>query len=292
MRARRSCSRRLPDAQPDQADIARKALSEAHRRRPNGPCAAACRERSRPPSCRPTRGCCWSRTRCSGAMPIARCRGSTASGDNGDLIVPDAADQGMGLRPSVAMPTGALATHRPDSGQQPARLRCGARSSALILLKFRRTAEAEPFARQRDRRSGRARNSPAACTRRRVPCCRRPGARAGRWSRAWARRPARRGSGSCAGKRAGEAIDKPPEALSEVLTAFAADLARVQRVCAAGRPGPGRALRRSAEQQRDDAAGAPARRAGAHRRSARAAAGDPADDALIAASPRRPGRAS
>jgi tetratricopeptide (TPR) repeat protein len=99
---------------------------------------------------------------------------------------------------------------------------------ALILLKFRRTAEAEPFARRAIGAAGTREN--------RVRLALADGfLAAGDRDRALAMIE---GMGSeaavarqrvLAGKLSGQAIDTPLEAYSEVLTAFSGDLARMQR---------------------------------------------------------------
>jgi len=99
---------------------------------------------------------------------------------------------------------------------------------ALILLKFRRTAEAEPFARQGIATAG--------TRERRLRLALADGfLAAGDRARAAAMVQDMPGDSSPArqrilsGKPNGEAIDTAPKALSEVLTVFSADLARLQR---------------------------------------------------------------
>ncbi len=103
-----------------------------------------------------------------------------------------------------------------------------AEQRALILLKFRRTADAEPFARRAVATSGSREN--------RLRLAYADGfLEAGDKTRALAMLD---GMGTdmpgarqrvLAGKLSGQAIDKPAEALSEALVAFAGDLARLQR---------------------------------------------------------------
>ena len=103
-----------------------------------------------------------------------------------------------------------------------------AEQRALILLKFRRTADAEPFARRAVATSGSREN--------RLRLAFADGfLEAGDKTRALAMLD---GMGTdmpvarqrvLAGKLSGQAIDKPVEALSEALVAFAGDLARLQR---------------------------------------------------------------
>ena len=116
---------------------------------------------------------------------------------------------------------------RPDPGRQPARP-AAAEERALILLKFRRTAEAEPFARRaigsaggrEDRlRLAFADGFLAAGDRARALMM-----LDGMSSDGALRAPADRGRQA---ERAGDRHSA--KALSEVLTAFAADLARLQR---------------------------------------------------------------
>ena len=116
----------------------------------------------------------------------------SAAADNGDLsfLAPlvtawEAADRGnvdQALTAVDQIPVGSLLG--------PLR----AEERALILLEYRRTAEAEPFARRAIGSGGRARGPLAAGLRRRLPRCRRQGARAddARWDgRRWCRRAAK-----------------------------------------------------------------------------------------------------
>ena len=103
-----------------------------------------------------------------------------------------------------------------------------AEERALILLKFKRTAEAEPFARRAIGAAGARENRlrlafadgfvAAGDRARALMMIEGMGADAGA-----ARQRV------LAGKLSGQAIDTPSEALSEVLTAFSGDLARMQR---------------------------------------------------------------
>ena len=243
-RSRPSCSRRSPPASPTRSTSPSKALSEAigagqmdlalslartipaaklptdarlllvadevRRRRPDARAAVA-----RPSA--PTTATCLSSSPLVTAWDAA---------DRGDA---DAAR----WRRSTRCPANSLLGPLRDE------------ETALILLKFRRTAEAEPFARRAIGVAG-ARED-------RLRLALADGfLAAGDRARALimldgmgAAKP-RRASGSLAGKPSGQAIDTSAKALSEVLTAFAADLARLQRGGAADRAGPGRALRRSA----------------------------------------------
>lgn len=103
-----------------------------------------------------------------------------------------------------------------------------AEHEALILLKFRRTADADPLARRAVGSAGARENRlrlamadgflAAGDRDRALVMIEGMGPDAG---------PARRRA--LAGKMSGQAIDSGPEALGEVLTAFAGDLARIQR---------------------------------------------------------------
>ena len=214
----------LADAQPDQADLAKKALSEAIGA---GNTELALRLAKSVPAAK---------------LPIdARLLLATEeirrrhperagqwlgqTGDNGDLtfLAPlinawTAADRGDQQQALAAL------------DQVTARSLLGALDAeerAFILLKFRRTAEAEPLARQAVGRAG------ARETRLRLALADSFLA-AGDKARALMIVEGM-GSGEAAarqriaaGKSGGQGIDSLPEALSEVLTAFAGDLARLQ----------------------------------------------------------------
>ncbi len=149
-----------------------------------------------------------------------------AAADNGDLsfLAPlitawDAADRGkadLALAAIDQIPAGSLLSPlRPEE-------------RALILLKFRRTAEAEPFARRAIGSAG-ARED-------RLRLAFADGfLAAGDRARALMMLDGISSDGAlarqrvAAGRQSGQAIDTSAKALSEVLTAFAADLARLQR---------------------------------------------------------------
>jgi tetratricopeptide (TPR) repeat protein len=150
----------------------------------------------------------------------------SATADNGDLsfLAPlvtawEAADRGnvdQALTVVDQIPVGSLLG--------PLR----AEERALILLKYRRTAEAEPFARRAIGSAG-ARED-------RLRLAFADGfLAAGDKARALMMLDGMGGEGAAArqriaaGKSGGQAIDNSCKAMSEVLTAFAADLARIQR---------------------------------------------------------------
>ena len=137
----------LAEAQPDQPDLARKALERGARRRARWTWRSNSRGRSRRPSCRPRRGCCWSPTSLRRNRPDRALPGSQRTGDNGDLSFLAPLVDRLGRRPSAATLDRRCAT----VDQIPVNSLLGplrAEERALILLKFRRTAEAEPFARR------------------------------------------------------------------------------------------------------------------------------------------------
>jgi tetratricopeptide (TPR) repeat protein len=153
----------------------------------------------------------------------------SVTGENGDLtfLAPlltawDAAERGN-LQTALAT----LDQVAPNSLMGPLR----AEERALILLKFRRTADAEPYARQAigtaNAREDRLRLALADGF-----------VAAGDRARALAMLEGMAGGYSAArqrvlaGKSNGQAIDTAPEALSEALAAFAGDLARMQRTAA------------------------------------------------------------
>ena len=98
---------------------------------------------------------------------------------------------------------------------------------AFILLKFRRTAEAEPFARQAVSRAG-ARDARLRLAFADAFLAAGDRARALMIVDGMGEGEAAARARIAAGKSAGQAIDTLPEALSEVLTAFAGDLVRLQ----------------------------------------------------------------
>ena len=130
---------------------------------------------------------------------------------------------------------------------------------AFILLKFRRTAEAEPFARQAVGRAG-AREQRLRLAFADGFLAAGDQARALMIVEGMGAGEAAARQRIAAGKTSGQAIDNLPKAFGEVLTAFAADLARLQR------------RRRRSAWSRSRAT--PTRRAAA-RRAARAAARRP-----------------
>jgi tetratricopeptide (TPR) repeat protein len=215
----------LAASQPDQAELAKKALGEALGA---GQMDLALKLARMVPAAKlPTDARLLlvadevKRRRLDRALPWLN-----LNADNGDLsfLVPfltawDAAERGDATR--------ALAT----INQIPANSLLGPlrdEETALILLKFRRTAEAEPYARRTIGSAG------AREDRLRL-------ALADGFHAAGDRARAKimvdgMGSGETearqrilAGKPSGQGIDTSAEALSEMLTAFAADLARLQR---------------------------------------------------------------
>ena len=215
----------LAGAQPEQADIARKALSEAIGA---GDMELALRLARMVPAAKlpvdsrlllateeirrkhPERALTW----------------LTQTGDNGDLTF---------LSPLISAWTAADRGDEAEAlgafNQVSNRSLLGpieAEQRAFILLKFRRTAEADPFARQAVGRAG------SRETRLRLAFADAFLA-AGDKARALMIVEGM-GSGEAAsrarinaGKNSGQAIDSLPKAVSEVLTAFAAELARVQQ---------------------------------------------------------------
>ena len=214
----------LADAQPDQADLAKKALSEAIGA---GNTELALRlAKSAPAAKLPIDARLLLATEeIRRRHPERAGQWLGQTGDNGDLtfLAPlinawTAADRGDQQQALAAL------------DQVTARSLLGALDAeerAFILLKFRRTAEAEPLARQAVGRAG------ARETRLRLALADSFLA-AGDKARALMIVEGM-GSGEAAarqriaaGKSGGQGIDSLPEALSEVLTAFAGDLARLQ----------------------------------------------------------------
>ena len=214
----------LADAQPDQADIAKKALSEAIGA---GDMELALRLAKTVPAAKlpidarlllateeirrrhPERASLW----------LAQ------TGGNGDLtfLTPlinawTAADRG-----DQQQALGALdqVTSRSLLGALEAEER------AFILLKFRRTAEAEPFARQAVGRAG-AREASLRLALADSFLAAGDKARAMMIVEGMGSGEAAARQRIAAGKSGGQAIDNLPEAFSEVLTAFAGDLVRMQ----------------------------------------------------------------
>jgi len=214
----------LADAQPDQADIAKKALSEAIGA---GDMELALRLAKTVPAAKlpidarlllateeirrrhPERAGLW----------LAQ------TGGNGDLtfLTPlinawTAADRG-----DQQQALGALdqVTSRSLLGALEAEER------AFILLKFRRTAEAEPFARQAVGRAG-AREASLRLALADSFLAAGDKARAMMIVEGMGSGEAAARQRIAAGKSGGQAIDNLPEAFSEVLTAFAGDLVRMQ----------------------------------------------------------------
>ena len=141
---------------------------------------------------------------------------------------------------------------------------------AFILLKARRAAEAEPFARRAIGVRRRPRGAAPAGLCRRLPRRRRPAAGADD-HRGNGRGRSRRPAADHGGQECGQAIDSLPKAFAEVLTAFSADIARMQRELAADRAGSGRAIPEPAGQRDDGLAGLAAGRAGPDAGSTRVA---------------------
>ena len=135
------------------------------------------------------------------------------------IVAWDAADRGDQARALAALDqVAAKSPLRPLVDQE----------QALILLKFRRPAEAEPFARRAIASAG--------AREKRVRLALADGfLAAGDRARAAAMVEGMNGDSAgthqriLAGKASGQAIDSGAKALSDVLTAFAADLARLQR---------------------------------------------------------------
>jgi tetratricopeptide (TPR) repeat protein len=215
----------LADAQPDQPDIARKALNEAIG---SGRMDLALGLAQKIPAAKlPIEARLLLATDAMKRNRLDRAQAwLTTKAENGDLgfLVPlltawDAAQRGDAER--------ALATiDRVPVNSLLGPLRFEER--AFILLKFRRAAEAEPFAR-RAIGAGAAREN-------RLRLAFADGfLAAGDRDRALAMIEGMGGDAAAArqrvlaGKASGQAIDTPLEALSEALTAFAGDLARMQR---------------------------------------------------------------
>jgi len=215
----------LADSQPDQPDLARKALAEAigagqmdlaltlTQKVPTGKLSTEARLLLAADALRHNR--------------LDRAQGwLAAKADNGDLsfLTPlltawDAAQRGDADR--------ALTT----IDQIPVNSLLGplkAEESALILLKLRRTADAEPFARRAIGSAGAREN--------RLRLAFADGflaagdkARAEIMIDGMGAEAAEARQRVLAGKLSGEAIDTPVEAMSEALTAFSGDLTRIQR---------------------------------------------------------------
>jgi tetratricopeptide (TPR) repeat protein len=215
----------LAQSQPDQVDIARKALAEAIGAGNMG--LALSLARSVPPAKLSSDARLLlvvddlKRRRSDRAMSWL-----SVNGDNGDLIflAPlitawDFAERGnmdQALATIDQVPVNSLlGPLRPEE-------------HALILLKFRRTADAEPFARRAIGTSG------AREDRLRLAFADAFLA-AGDKARALTLLEGMGGGENAArkrvqsGRQSGQGIDSLPKALSEVLTAFASDLARLQR---------------------------------------------------------------
>jgi tetratricopeptide (TPR) repeat protein len=215
----------LAGSQPDQVDLAKKALAEAIGAGRTD--LALSLARNIPSSKLPTDARLLlvadevKRRHADRALPWL-----AVSADNGDLgfLAPlitawDAADRGnidLALSTIDQIPVGSLIG--------PLR----AEERGLILLKARRTAEAEPFARRAIGTAG-ARED-------RLRLAFADGfLAAGDRARALMMLEGMGGDSAAArqriaaGKQSGQAIDTSAKALSEVLTAFAADLARLQR---------------------------------------------------------------
>src|SRR6476469_2087553 len=215
----------LASSQPDQTDLAKKALSEALGAGRMD--LALSLARSIPAAKLPTDARLMlvadevKHRRADRALPWL-----ALSADNGDLgfLAPliaawDAAERGnadLALNTVDQIPVGSLLG--------PLR----AEERALILLKYRRTAEAEPFARRAIGSAG-ARED-------RLRLALADGfLAAGDKARALTMLDGMGGEAAAArqrggaGKGSGQAIDTSAKAFSELLTAFAADLARLQR---------------------------------------------------------------
>lgn len=214
----------LAGAQPDQTDIARKALSEAIGA--GDMTLALSLARAVPAAKLPVDARLLKATEeIRRKRPDRAQQWLVATGDNGDLtfLVPlinawTAADRG-----NAEQALGAFDQVSARSLLAPVE----AEERAFVLLKFRRTAEAEPLARQAVGRAG-------------VRDARLRLAFADAFLAAGDRERALAivdgmGAGEAAarqrlagGKSSGQAIDSLPKALSEVLTAFASDLIRLQ----------------------------------------------------------------
>ena len=214
----------LADAQPAQADIAKKALSEAIGA---GDMDLALRlAKSVPAAKLPIDARLLLATEeIRRRHPERAGQWLAQTGDNGDLtfLTPlinawTAADRGDQQQALAALDP---VTSRSLLGALEAEER------AFILLKFRRTAEAEPFARQAVGRAG-AREARVRLALADSFLAAGDKARALMIVEGMGSGEAAARQRIAAGKSGGQAIDNLPEAFSEVLTAFAGDLARLQ----------------------------------------------------------------
>jgi tetratricopeptide (TPR) repeat protein len=214
----------LADAQPAQADIAKKALSEAIGA---GDMDLALRlAKSVPAAKLPIDARLLLATEeIRRRHPERAGQWLAQTGDNGDLtfLTPlinawTAADRGDQQQALAALDP---VTSRSLLGALEAEER------AFILLKFRRTAEAEPFARQAVGRAG-AREARVRLALADSFLAAGDKARALMIVEGMGSGEAAARQRIAAGKSGGQAIDNLSEAFSEVLTAFAGDLARVQ----------------------------------------------------------------
>jgi tetratricopeptide (TPR) repeat protein len=214
----------LADAQPAQADIAKKALSEAIGA---GDMDLALRlAKSVPAAKLPIDARLLLATEeIRRRHPERAGQWLAQTGDNGDLtfLTPlinawTAADRGDQQQALAALDP---VTSRSLLGALEAEER------AFILLKFRRTAEAEPFARQAVGRAG-AREARVRLALADSFLAAGDKARALMIVEGMGSGEAAARQRIAVGKSGGQAIDNLPEAFSEVLTAFAGDLARLQ----------------------------------------------------------------
>ena len=145
----------LAAAQPDQVDLASKALSEAIGA---GQMDLALQPGADDPGGQAADRRAAAAGRRRGQAPAAGARAAVARGrrgDNGDLTLPRAADHAPGTPAERGDADQALATHRPDPGRTACSARSAPRNSALILLKFRRDRRSRAVRAARDRRGRR-----------------------------------------------------------------------------------------------------------------------------------------
>ncbi|MES2326836.1 MAG: tetratricopeptide repeat protein [Pseudomonadota bacterium] len=214
----------LAEAQPDQADIARKALSEAIGA--GDMTLALSLARNVPAAKLPVEARLLLATEeIRRRHPDQAGQWLARAGDSGDLTflsplinawtAADRGDQQQALAAFDQISTGSLlAPLDPEE-------------RAFILLKFRRTAEAEPFARQAVGRAG-IRDARLRLAFADAFLAAGDQARALMIVQGMGAGETAARQRITAGKNGGQSVDNLPKALSEVLTAFAGDLMRVQ----------------------------------------------------------------
>src|SRR5437868_3080514 len=214
----------LAQAQPDQADIARKALSEAIGA--GDMQLALSLARSAPAAKLPVEARLLLTTEeIRRHHPERAQQWLAATGSNGDLtfLAPlinawTAADRGDEQRALAAFDQiSAKSLLSPVDSEE----------RAFVLLKFRRTAEAEPVARQAVGRAG-ARETRLRLAFADAFLAAGDKARALMIVEGMGAGEARTRQRIAAGRDGGQSVDSLPKALSEVLTAFAGDLLRLQ----------------------------------------------------------------